>query len=483
MSIFVTATGFQKKTLPELKTEYEALFQGVFGSNIDLGAEGSFGQIIGILSKRDADIWDGAEEIYNSRDPGQATGTSLDNIAAETGVTRLPATGTIIENVALFGTESTVVAAGKKAKQSTSDLTYSLRTAVTITKAAARHVELEPNISFPASGGETFTVTIDATPYTYVAIAADTKKIVLDALVALIIAGSWAGTPSNENDTTLKLLYATTDFNVLWTATFDLDLLGSGGDFDADETGANTVPINTLTVISTPVTGWDSVNNPVAGTQGRALETDAELRIRRDSAYLTGNATDEAIRSKILQNVSGVTSATVTSNRTNTTDASGRPPKSFEAVVEGGDNDDLASEIWTTMPSGIEPYGNTTVVVADSQGNNQSIKFSRPETMYVWITVKRNFNSEESYPTNGDDTIKANIVAWAAANLDPGIDLIRQRLNTPIYDVPGIGDIEITLDYSISIGHSPVYSEQNVPVTIRQLASVAVSRIIVAILP
>ncbi len=324
MATFVTSSGFQKKTLAELKVEYETLFKAQFGNDIDLSADGPFGQIIGLLSQRDADLWDAAEEIYTSRNPGEASGTSLDNLSAETGITRLDATKTRTSNVLCAGTEGTnLIATTHKVKQVDNALTHSLVTSITITKAIALKVKLEPNTAFPLAGGEVFTVTINAVPYTYNGIALDTKKIVIDELIILILAGAWAGTPSNEDDDFLVLdgedsdadNIADTAFAVLWNAQLDLELLASGGTFDADETGINTVPATTLNTIATPVAGWDSVINPAAGVTGIEVETDQAMRIRRAKTFLSGAGTDEAIRSAILNEVLNIQSVSVTSNR------------------------------------------------------------------------------------------------------------------------------------------------------------------------
>ena len=75
-------------------------------------------------------------------------------------------------------------------------------------------------------------------------------------------------------------------------------------------------PINTLVEILTPISGWISLNNFKAGVTGRYIETDAELRIRRNNSIrLLGAATVEAIRARLLQEGPGVTSAVVFENR------------------------------------------------------------------------------------------------------------------------------------------------------------------------
>lgn len=584
MAIFVTSAGFQNKSLAAIKAEYEAQYQAVFGADIDLTPEGPFGQIIGLHSQRDKDIWDGLEEIYTSRNPGEATDTSLDNICAETGVVRLDATKTRVSNVLCFGTEGTVLTATTdKAKQANNTLTYLLVTGITIAKATALQLKIEPNTAFPLAGGETFTVTIDGVPYTYVGIAADTKKIVIDALIVLILAGAWSGVSSNESDDFLVMDGEDSDadsipdtaFAVSFTATFDEESLASGGTFDADTTGVNTLPATTLDTIATPVAGWDSVSNPAAGVTGIAVETDAALRIRRALTFLAGAATDEAIRSAVLNEVANIQTVSITSNRelesntqkvvydadfiaanvidmdvngvaitqvpfnvdhdttmadlktqieadiANSTaevdtfdtdgrtmlvtvssvvvivvfsvvsggasqaevavtycDESGIPSKSFEVVAVGGTSADITDTIWATMPSGIRSYGSTTVAVVDSEGTSQPISFSRPTNRYIHVRVTITKYTEEDYPTNGDDAIKDAIVAWSLIEYSPGKDVVRQRLNIPIYDVPGIQEITVEIDDTPNPGDAPAFATPNsLPMSSRQIAVFATTRV------
>lgn len=478
---FVTDEGFKKKTFSEIKIEYENLFKGIFGNDIDLDEEGPFGQVIAELSKRDIDLWELAEEIYTSRNPNDATGRSLDSVSNETGVKRIDATETRVEDVLLFGDEGTLVTEGSKAKQELKPLTYSILSDGTITKTAARFIDLEPDAPSPG-GGETYTVTIDVTPYTYVADPGDTKAIVINELKTLIEAGSFTGTVTNEDDTNLRITDNVNDFSITWTVTLTKNLLASAGVFEADETGPNTLPANTLNTIATPISGWDSVNNPIQGTTGRDVETDQELRLRRAKTFLGGNATDDNTKNNLLNNVDGIISAKVISNRTSDTDVDGRPPKSFEAIVEGGDDADIALVIWSSQPSGIEPFGNTTEIITDSEGNPQEVGFSRAEPVYIHAKVKRDFNPEEEYPVNGDDLIKQSIVDFALVTFFAGDDVVRQKLNTPVYEVPGISDILIELDDTPNPGDSPTFAVKNIPINSRQVAAFDIARIIVEVL-
>jgi hypothetical protein len=224
-----------------------------------------------------------------------------------------------------------------------------------------------------------------------------------------------------------------------------------------------------------------SVNNLAAGLAGRIAETDEELRNRRRELLAgLGAATDEAIRQAVLQEVDGVTACLVISNRTDVTDGDGRPPHSFETIVSGGDEDDIAQVIWENTPSGIYPEGDIVKTVVDSTGKGQTVRFSRPTNVYIWVDLEYSLNIEESFPVNGEDLIKDNIVEWTLQNINIGDDVIYQRLSIPIYEVPGIGTIQIELATSATpTGPPGAYSAANVVIASDELAVFATSRITV----
>lgn len=245
----------------------------------------------------------------------------------------------------------------------------------------------------------------------------------------------------------------------------------------AQDTGPVQAPAGTLTVIETPVTGWDSITNPTdADPLGENLETDPAFRFRRlEEIAIAGRATIEAIRSQLLL-VEGVTAVVVFENDTFITDVDGRPPKVVDIVVENGDDDEIAEKIFDVVAGGIGTIGDVTVVVTDSQGFAQTQKFSRPTPVDIWVEIDVTVDSNE-YPADGDDQVQAAIVAYGDA-LGIGTDVIvhgSDSLECSITGIPGITDVEIRVGKTAS----PT-TDDNVVIEPREVADFDTSRTLVA---
>jgi uncharacterized phage protein gp47/JayE len=210
------------------------------------------------------------------------------------------------------------------------------------------------------------------------------------------------------------------------------------------ETGPIDCPLYTLTEIDTPVSGLDRVWNTFEVSIGRNEETDSELRLRRENTLqVAGNATVEAIRSKLL-NLVGVSAAFVFENDTLVVDLDGRPAKSFEAVVQGGDDQEIADKIWEAKPAGIQTYGSSSEVVVDSQGAPHTIYFSRPTEVPIYVSI--DLTIDDSFPDNGAALAQQAILDYGAS-LTIGDDVIvYPKLVASLNSIPGILDMIIRID-------------------------------------
>jgi hypothetical protein len=227
--------------------------------------------------------------------------------------------------------------------------------------------------------------------------------------------------------------------------------------------------------METSITGWDSVVNTADATVGLAPETDAALKLRRAlSVSTSGGSTLEGIATYIRNRVEGVTACVVFENDTMSTDGDGRPPKSIEVVVEGGDDADVAEAIWLSAKGGIYLHGSETVVHVDDEGFNQTIRFSRPTPVPIHLIA--DIDVDSTFPADGETTLRDLILDYGAS-LESGDDVIVYPKLISVFNddnLPGILDITIkigtaalpTLDDNITISNSERSSWDSARITI-----------------
>jgi uncharacterized phage protein gp47/JayE len=65
----------------------------------------------------------------------------------------------------------------------------------------------------------------------------------------------------------------------------------------------------------------------------------------------------------------------------------GLPGKSFEIIVQGGDDVSIANAILSAKPGGMLAYGSTVIITIDTLGNSYAIGFSRPSVISIYVTI------------------------------------------------------------------------------------------------
>lgn len=92
----LTANGYDRPELDDLRDNINALFVKYFGDGIDLDDEQTPGMIAGILSEVDDTLESLAQGGYNSFFVLKSSGANLDDLAAEISVYRKPATNAYV---------------------------------------------------------------------------------------------------------------------------------------------------------------------------------------------------------------------------------------------------------------------------------------------------------------------------------------------------------------------------------------------------
>lgn len=171
----------------------------------------------------------------------------------------------------------------------------------------------------------------------------------------------------------------------------DTEVIASGGtytlSFRAADIGAVLTTPNTITTITTITLGVVSVNNPDAATStGENEETDAALRVRRQNSVALPSIGYFAGLVGALQNLDGVSQASVFENYTSATDGDGIPAHSIWCIVMGGDAGDIANVIYLKRNAGCGMKGSVSIPLIQLDGTEFTVLFDRPTTEDLYIS-------------------------------------------------------------------------------------------------
>lgn len=466
----LSAEGFKQKRLADIIQSMNSRIADQLGVQISTEANSVFGQLIGVFSYEIADLWEQTAQVYGAMYPHTASGVSLDNASALAGITPISAEETTVV-CTCYGTDGTSIPYGAQiSSSSNSNIVFQCTdSSATISSSSACDV----GITLEEVDAVTYTVTIDGTPHTYTASGTETIAQVLTAIGSTITEVN----AQVENDV-LELVESNQEntFSCSISADLTYEHIGSPVTFECMTTGAITPAIGDLTDIVTTYAGWDSVSNNVPANTGREAESDTALRQRwNNSLYTRSVGMTDSIASALLT-LNGVTSAYVYENSTDSTDADGRPPHSIEAVVNGGEVDEIGLTIWQKKSAGIDTYGSQSVSINDSQGFPHTINFNRPLVVPIYLDIAVTEYPEESLPPNAQTMIVDAVINYGNT-LTVGNDVILQRFMGAIYqNVPGIGYITVTASTD-----GVTYSSTNIQIDARHVATFDATRVQVTI--
>lgn len=203
--------------------------------------------------------------------------------------------------------------------------------------------------------------------------------------------------------------------------------------FRAAELGAVQVSANSITVISTPIAGVTGVGNASGAVNlGRDEESDIQLLLRWTRSRSIGSlGMAESIQAAI-ESLGEVVSVTVLENHTTATDANGIPAHSIWAIVDGGDNEEIAQVIKSIRNGGCGMRGETEVNIPYRDGRDFIVRFDRPilQDLYIRFSIAdargrdiildevKNEVLENIRYAPGEDVSASGITAFVQ-NLDP----------------------------------------------------------------
>lgn len=468
----LSADGFTRARLTELKAQYDELFAAAFGP-VNTEADSVLGQCIAIFSAALDDAYETLQNTYDGMYPSSAEGAALDGAVSYVGLTREPSRKTKAYGIC-YGAQGTIIPSGAFVR-ALDNKQYTAESNTTITRTNATHVELTINT---VSNVADYQIIADGVSYVFTSDASATAQEIAQGLAAFLPTEKFTAS-AEAGVLTIYSADKYTGFPLSVGSKLTISKLGSPVVFLCSDFGPNVLPANSLTRIDTAVAGWDSINNLVAGITGQNEETDEELRFRKEQFGIsTGSATAKAIKYRIGAEVDGVEYVAVYENKTDQTNADNLPPHSFESVVYGGTNQDVGDKVFEVCPAGINFYGNTAIDVIDQNGDAQVVKFSRPVDKYLWVRVSINeAYNEEDLPTEYVQSIKDSVLAHGNT-IGIGVDIIVQRFYGEIYSgTNGLGNITVQIAKTDNPLDIPSYTTSNIKIGRAERSVFSLSRI------
>lgn len=444
----VLPEGFLIKSESQILDSMIARLRPSWGASFDFTADSPDGQLLRTVAREIHEAgWQLGQAVYKSRDRDSATGASLAALLLLTG-SQWPEAARSTVTLTLTGTAATLVTSG----------------AVTST----------------ASLGDRFETTADATLVALTAWASTTAYVLGDRRTnggnayVCITAGTSAGS-GGPTTTADDVTDGTAHWRYLGLGVAAVDVAARSVEY-----GAILATSGDLTVMDTLVSGWQGVINLLDADPGRDRASDAEARqVAEADVFRPGATVPDAIRQTLL-GVVGVESVTVFFNNTDVTDADGIPPHAVECLISGGDDQDIYDALLSEcLAAGIASHGTETGSSDDSEGVAHTVKFTRPTDVliYVAITLVKVAHDDadpETYPTDGDDQVKAAVVAYGDGR-PTGWNVRSAKVAAQADAVAGV--LEVTACY-IGTAPSPV-SSTTIPIGLRERAVFDSSRITV----
>lgn len=415
----LTLEGLDVATLADLIEQTKSEWREAFGASWDLSDLSPDGQLIGISSERWALPWELLETIVSSLDPNKATGSLLVALCALTGTVKLPATFSTV-TLTLTGTPTSIINQDSLASTRSTEQQWRTTDTVTIVAATARAT----STAYAAGDRRTNSGNI------YLCVTAGTS-------------GGGAGPVGIDPDPDSTELDGTAVWRFLGEGTGYVDVIAR-----ATVSGAVVGLAGDITGRDTQVGGWLGVTNILDATLGRIAMSDAQLRnLRELELSRPGTSPADAIRVALLdigQNTDNpVLSVTIFTNNSDVTDGDGVPPHAIEALVTGGEDQDIWNALLVNVAAGIKTHGSEVGTALDSSGRSQTMKFSRPTELDIYVSVTLVKNAL-TYPADGDDQVKAAIALWGNA-LEGGTDIVSAAVLAQVFKVTGVLDCALPL--------------------------------------
>lgn len=472
----VTEQGFVLKRMDTILEEVHADLTAGYGVDTRLLRPSFLDTLVTTFCGQIADLWETAQDSYYAKYPTTAGGVNLDNAVQYGGIRRKAAQKTCYP-LHCTGRDGTYVREGVIVATDTNPQIRLYSSEFEITRAACNAAI----IKVAAAHTGVYTIAINGVQCSYSS-ATGMVEDILAGLKGAVADGVGDAYELQVEESTLILrdTIKTRNNVLVLSENLTTDKVTTIANFYTEDYGKIILPYGIITKMINNISGFDAVDNRLEPVYGRLQETDIELRQSYIAkSALRSNTMVDSIISELLNNVANIESASGYENDTDVTDARGLPPHSVEIIVEGGDEQEIASAILMRKAGGIWTHGSVKVSVPTAYGDAVDIRFNRPERIYAWLKVQLRGDATR-LPMNYADLTIASIVE-DGSQMVAGTNLLTQLLQDGIYGtVAGITRIDILTAYSTDKMYVPEaadYEDRNIMVSTRQKVSIDETRI------
>jgi len=440
----LTTTGLEIKRLSQiredLRKEATAIFSDLVTEDevLDTSDASTVGRLIGLVTPSEADLWETLQQVYSSFDPNSASGIALDNLVSLSGIVRRGATNSTAR-LLLVGAFNTTISAGSLVSSSFTNNRFEIPTDVVLD---------ENNVVGFSTKIQTV---VDATDYTITyndgtnsvdltftsAGSGATEVAILNGLRDVVNNNYGSVLTATVTGAVLNVIADDLVTQTSYSVSSELFFSSVTKGITSQSTLAGPIEQNTGTIdtISTPVFGWNSINQFESAGVGSLRETDTQLRTRfNQSKFVRGANILEALTSD-LRALSGVSDVIIYENLTTSVDAKGIPPHAFMVLIRGGLESEIARIIWSNRPAGIKTFGNSTYLITDIFNNQKEVNYQRPTFQDIYISLE--VQTDSSFPPNGAEQLRSALFDYIKSQSTVGQDVVYSRLYTPINSIPG----------------------------------------------
>lgn len=448
----ITENGLEIDGIPEIRRKLNEAAEKNFekylnGLPLQTDDSSVLGRIFGIVSESLALQEELLQDVYARLDPNQVSDDTLDDFLYLSGDYRTDSAPSI-GLLHLYGNIGTSVNAGASAKSPTTGDIYVTNERVTFNNMLAYGVgiKLKPT---PQSSEYSLTYSIEGTqsvnpPVVIVSYPEDDEKS---------LAVRFAQTINNQTSYIFAEVTKGNVVRVMCNYQSDVGSFDVSGDMSivtsykpVEATSRALTAVGQLSASVTQISGgategWLEVTNPFAILPSIPVEDDSSARYNWRLSKL-GNSFGgyDRLRSAISQ-VKGVKFKNIQQNISSRSNGE-RINQGVSIVVQGGNGQELAQTIFETIGCGTATTGTESYVAVDSEGGGHTIRFSRPKSIPIKITMS--LKALPNFPTNGKNMIKQAIVDYFN-QLNVGEDILYSRLFDPINRIDGfsVRDLKI----------------------------------------